>query len=152
MSADNFNDDLFVVFSWHGTRDASDVERNVVATNIENISTSIYYSQSDGNAFGNIEVIGQGILPLVRVDSLGNVHVIWANSDGSLVHKVKKDDKWGDEQIILVGVIDVSEVRECTRQGALWLQNMCTQFDKDNNLNVAFTSKGKLTYAKIRLD
>jgi len=29
---------------------------------------------------------------------------------------------------------------------------MSAQFDKDNNLNLVFTSKGNLVYAKIRVD
>jgi len=119
---------------------------------MENINSSIYYSQSDGKTFGNVEVIGQGILPLVRADSLGNVHVIWANSNGDLVHKAKKGDRWGNEQIVMDGRADAGEVWERMRQGTWWLQNMCAEFDKDNNLNVVFTSKGKLTYAKIKVD
>ncbi|MCX5634491.1 MAG: hypothetical protein NTW55_01420 [Planctomycetota bacterium] len=150
ISADNFNDDLFVVFSWHLMRYV--IENYSTSINMENIDSPIYYSQRNGKTFGNAEVIGNGILPLVRADSLGNVHVIWTNSDGDIVHKVKKDDKWGDEQIVLDGVIDTDEVWGGQRQGEWWLQNMSAEFDKDNNLNVVFTSKGKLVYAKIRFD
>lgn len=152
ISADNFNDNIFIVFSWHGTRDLTDIERNKVKINVENINTPIYYSQRNGKDFSNVEVIGNGILPLVKADSLGNVHVIWSNSDGDLVHKAIKDGKWGDEQMVLDGVIDVGEVWEGMRQGEWWLQNMCAEFDKDNNLNIVFTSKGKLVYAKIRFN
>jgi hypothetical protein len=148
VSADNFNDNLFIVFSWNGTRGSS----KSVEIKMENINTPIYYSQNDGTTFSKAEVIGEGILPVVRADSLGNVHVIWSNSNGDIVHKVKKNDKWCDEQIVLDRAIDVSEVWEGMRQGEWWLQNMCAEFDTDNNLNVVFTSKGNLVYAKIKLN
>ncbi len=151
VSADNFNDDLFIVFSWHRFC-FSDNANKVPIINMESTNSPIYYSQSNGKGFGDVEIIGNGILPLVRADSVGNVHVIWANSDGALVHKAKKGDKWGDEQIILDSIIDIGEVREGMRQGRQVLKNKCAEFDKDNNLNVVFTSNGKLVLAKVRLD
>ena len=148
VSADNFNDDLFIVFSWNGIRGSS----KSVEIKMENIDTPIYYSQSDGKAFGKVEVIGRGILPLVKADSVGNAHVVWANSNGDIVHKAKKDGKWGDEQIVLDGVIDVDEVWEGMYQGTSRFKKISAQFDRDNNLNVVFPSNGKLVYAKIRMN
>jgi hypothetical protein len=151
VSADNFDDNLFVVFSWHGISYPIGVN-GLPKANIENINSPIYYSQSNGKTFSKAEVIGQGILPLVRADSLGNVHVIWANSNGDLVHRAKKDGKWGDEQIVLNGAIDTDKVWERSNPNKNWLRKMVAEFDKDNNLNVVFTSKGNLTYAKIRVN
>jgi hypothetical protein len=150
ISADNFNDDLFVVFSWHKTRDASNIERNIIATKIDTDSP-IYYSQDIGKGFGDAEIIGKGILPLVRADSIGNIHVIWVDSNDNVVHKVKKDGKWSNEQIILNGV-DAEDVWEGMRQGEWFLQNMCAEFDKDNNLNLVFASNRKLVLAKVKLN
>lgn len=151
VSADNFNDDLYVAFSWHGFRFFRN-ENSAPKINMENINSPIYYSQSSGKEFSNIEVIGRGILPLVRTDSLGNVHVIWSNSNGDLVHKLKKGDKWSEEQIILNNVIDTGEVWEDMRQVELCLQNVSAEFDKNNNLNVVFLSNENLVLAKIKFD
>jgi hypothetical protein len=148
VSADNFNDDLSIVFSWHGFRYSGNL--NNLGIIMENVNSPIYYSQRNGTAFGNVETIGQGILPLVRTDSLGNVHVLWSNNNGDLIHKAKKDGRWCEGQIILNNVININDVWENMRDGTLWLQNMCAEFDKDNNLNVVFQSKGNLVYAKIR--
>jgi hypothetical protein len=150
VSADNFNGNIFIVFSWHGIRYYNPLQPQSIKTNMENINSPIYYSQSGGKTFSDAEVIGQGILPLVRADSVGNVHVIWADSNGNLVHKVKKDSKWGDEQIAMDGMIDTDKVWE--KSDALWFKKMSAEFDKDKNLNVVFTSKGKLVLAKIKFD
>jgi hypothetical protein len=152
ISADSLNDDLFIVFSWHGFRFSKIVNGVVPRINMENINSPIYYSQSSGGTFGDVKMIGEGILPLVRADSLGNVHVIWSNSNGDLVHKVKKGDKWGKEQIILDNVIDTKEIWESWPQERLQLQKICAEFDKDNNLNLVFTSNGNLVYAKVKVD
>jgi hypothetical protein len=151
VSADNFNDDLFIAFSWHGFRYSKGVN-GVPIVNMDNISSPIYYSQSDGKAFGSTEIIGQGVFPLVKTDSVGNVHVLWTDSNGSLVHKAKKDGKWGDEQIVLDGVVDSDYVWKQMYQGTSRFKKISAEFDTDNNLNVVFTSKGKLTYAKIKFD
>ena len=153
VSADSFNDDLFIAFSWHGVRYYNPLQPHSIKVNMENINSPIYYSQrSNGTAFSDTEIIGNGILPLVRVDSMGNVHVIWANSNGNIIHKVKKGDKWSNEQIILNGGIDTDKVWEKHCPDKMWLKNMSAEFDKDNNLNVVFPSNGKLVYAKIRMN
>jgi hypothetical protein len=152
VSADNFNDELFAVFSWHGLRFSKNADR-IPDAKMEKADSPIYYSQSNGKGFSGPEIIGNGILPLVRTDSLGNVHVLWTNSEGAIVHKVKKGDKWSDEQPISDDVIDVEEVWESMRwEDKLRLQNMCAQFDRNNNLNIIYSSENKLIYAKVRLD
>jgi Neuraminidase (sialidase) len=118
---------------------------------MENINSPIYYSQSNGKTFSKAEVIGQGILPLVRADSLGNVHVIWANSDGALVDKIKIGDRWGTEQILLKG-IDPDYVWDKMYENTSRFKKMNAEFDKDNNLYVVFISNGQLVYAKIRVN
>jgi hypothetical protein len=152
VSADNFNDNIFAVFSQHGIRYYNPLQPKSYKINMENTNSPIYYSQSNGKGFSNAEVIGQGILPQVKADSFGNVHVIWSNSNGDLVHKVKKDGKWSDEQILLNNSIDSDKVWERSKPYKRWLSKMSAEFDKDNNLNVVFTSKGNLVYAKIGLN
>ncbi|MDD5064613.1 MAG: hypothetical protein PHQ35_07655 [Phycisphaerae bacterium] len=149
VSADNFNDDLFLVFSWHDYHSAK--RTDIIEMKMENINTPIYYSQNNGKGFGNAEIIGKGILPLARADSVGNIHVIWVDSNGNVVHKVKKDDKWSNEQFILNGV-DAEDVWEGMCQGEWFLQNMYAEFDSDDNLNLVFTSNRKLVLAKVKLD
>jgi hypothetical protein len=151
ISANNFNNDLFIVFSWQGFH-FSRVENSVPKKIIENMDSPIYYSQNNGKIFDNPEMIGQGILPLVKTDSLGNVYVIWSNSKGDIVYKAKKEGKWSDEQIILSNAIDSDKVWERSGSYKTWLSRMSADFDKDNHLHIVFTSNGMLTYAKIILN
>ncbi len=139
VSIDNLNDDIFVVFSWvtitnYGSRD----------DNIKDIKPDVYYWQYSDNCSGDIEKIGNGFMPLVKVDSLGNVHVFWIDHDGNLVCKTKKDDKWSKDNFILTG-IDILP-------GIISTRYVCAEFDKDNNLHVVFPSSGSLVYAKVKLD
>ncbi|HUV40759.1 MAG TPA: hypothetical protein VMW23_03100 [Sedimentisphaerales bacterium] len=139
LSIDNLNDDIFVVFSWvtisnYGSRD----------DNIKDIKPDVYYWQYSGDSFGDIEKIGNGFMPLVKVDSLGNVHVLWIDHDGNLVCKTKKDDKWGKDNFIMTG-IDILP-------GIISTRYICAEFDKDNNLHVVFPSNGSLVHAKVKLD
>ncbi len=130
VSADNFNDNLFIVFSWNGIHHFS----KTIKVNVDNSNSPIYYSQSNKNIF-----------------SLGNVHVIWVNSDGALVHKTKNKDKWSDEKIIMNG-IDSDYVWDTMYENTSRFKKINAEFDKNNNLNVIFTSKGNLVLAKIRLN
>jgi len=138
LSMDNLKDDIFVVFSW--------VERHNYRAgfNINNIRPDVYYWQYSDNASGDIEKIGNGFSPLVMVDSIGNVHVLWGNSDGCLVHKVKKNGKWSDEKIILNNV-DIYPRIIVTRY-------IPAEFDKDNNLHVVYPSGGSLVHAVVKVN
>lgn len=140
LSADNINDDVVISFSC--------IKRNLVVKGKTDaditILSQIYYSQSESGKFGDVEKVGEGLIPLARVDSLGNVHVVWVNNDGALVHRVKKGGKWNNEEVFLNGV-DNSPSK-------LFGKYICAEFDKDNNLNVVFLSNGQLVYAKIRVN
>jgi len=142
VSADNRDDgNTVVVFSWIRDRfiytGNAGIEDDVV-------QSQIYYAQCGKGKFNGVEKIGEGFIPLVKVDSLGNVHVIWVNNNGSLVHRAKKDGKWGDEEFFLNGV-DNSKTKRFGKY-------ICAEFDKDNNLNVVFLSNEQFVYAKIRAD
>jgi hypothetical protein len=148
ISAGNFNDDLFIVFSWQRYR-FSRRENRGPDINVENVNMPIYYSQNNGKGFGNAEVIGQGILPIVRSDSFGNIYVIWSNSNGDLVYKEKKDNIWRDENVIVNNTIDSDKVWQRMGDYKHLLRKISAEFDRDNHLHVVFASKGKLVYAKI---
>lgn len=139
VSLDNLGDDVFVVFSW--------VEKKRVKEkgyDIKNINSDIYYWQCSKDRFGDVEKIGNGFLPLVRVDLSGNVHVVWVDSNGVLFHKMKKDDSWSEESVILSGV------NIC--QDPAFGGHICAEFDKDNNLNIVYSSGDELIYTKVKLD
>jgi len=139
LSLDSLGDDVFVVFSW--------VEKKHVKEkghDIKNIGSDIYYWQCSKNRFGDVEKIGNGFLPLVRADSLGNVHVIWVDGDGVLFHKMKKDNSWGEESIVLSGINICHD--------PAFSGHICAKFDKDNNLNIVYPSQDNLIYIKVRLD
>jgi hypothetical protein len=133
LSMDNFEDYVFVVFSWVERR------RN---SNLKETKLDIYYSQLSNNTFGDVEKIGNGFSPLLRVDSIGNVHILWVNSDGDLIHKVKKNNRWSEERIILNNLDIYPNITK---------RYISAEFDRDNNLNVIFPSNGTLVYAKVEL-
>jgi len=138
LSMDNLKDDIFVVFSW--------VERHNYRAgfNINNIKPDVYYWQYSDNASGDIERIGNGLAPLVRVDSSGSVHVLWVNKNISLIHKAKRNGKWGKDTV-LVKDLDVD-------YGIIVGGRISAEFDKENNLHVVYPSGGNLVHAKVKLN
>lgn len=138
ISADKRNEKIVLVFSW--------VELNHTGTpTVKNVKSDIYYSQCNGGKFSEPEYIGDGLSPLVRLDSSGNAHVIWINKKDMLVHRAKKGNQWEEPQVISFG----EETHPFkTYRGS----KMCAEFDKDNNLNVVFLSDGNLVLAKIKFD
>lgn len=140
LSADKLNDNTAVAFSC--------VKRNLVIgaggdTKIT-INSQVYCSCGEGGKFGEAEKIGEGLVPLARFDSTGNAHVVWVNNNGALVHRAKKDGKWGEEETILNGV-DNSPSK-------LFGKYICAEFDKSNILNVVFLSNGNMVLEKIKFD
>ncbi len=140
VSIDNFNDDIVIVFSW--------INRNIIVEGGINkeitILSNIYYSQSVNGNFSNVENIGEGLVPLVRIDSVGNVHVIWVNNNGSLIHKLKKGNKWSNEEVVLNGIDNTPS--------KMYGNYISAEFDKDNILNVIYPSNGNIVHAKIKFD
>ena len=144
LSADNLNDEgVVVIFSWVKHRF---IDKGNAITEDEIIQSQIYYAQCGRGKFSGLEKIGEGDFPLVKVDSFGNIHAIWENKNhnGSLVHRVKKDGKWSDEEVFLSGVDNPP--------GMLFGVDICAAFDKNNILNVVFPSNGNIVHAKIRFD
>jgi hypothetical protein len=139
LSIDNQGDNVFVVFSWV-TSSWNETESN----DTKGIISEIYYWQFYNDSPGDVEKIGEGFMPLVKVDLSGVVHVFWVNRKGGLVHKARQDNKWSKEKIILNNV-DISS-------GIRTIRYISAEFDKDDNLNVVFPSDENLVYAKIKLE
>ena len=118
--------------------------------NIKDFKSDIYYWQGGYGSFGDVEKIASGFLPLVRVDFLGNVHVVWLSSDGGLVHKVKRNGGWSGEKIILNNVDIYPDITYGTSPDITY-RKISAEFDKDNNLNVIFPADGNLVRAKVKL-
>jgi hypothetical protein len=140
FSEDIHNEDIEIVFSW--------INRTIVTegpiTKSVTIRSNIYYVQSKNDKFGKAENIGQGLIPLVKVDSLGNVHVVWINKEGSIIHKVKKGNNWSNEEVILSGVDNT--------RSKMFGNYLCAEFDRDNILNIVFPSNGNIVLAKVKFD
>jgi hypothetical protein len=150
LSIDNVDDDIFVVFSWVEKQCWREELKKREGFNIQDFKSDIYYWQGGYGSFGDVEKIASGFLPLVRVDFLGNVHVIWLSSDGGLVHKVKKNGGWSEEKIILNNV-DIYQDITSGIYPDITYRKISAEFDKDNNLNVIFPTDGKLVHAKVKL-
>jgi hypothetical protein len=138
LSIDNFEDDVFVVFSW---------VQSISKTRpipIKDFKSDIYYYQYSDNASGDVERIGDGFMPLVKVDSFGNVHVLWVNNDGGLVHKVKKNGSWSKEKVI-INNLDIYTCITIVRY-------ISAEFDSDNNLHVVYPSGGNLVHAVVNVN
>jgi hypothetical protein len=133
FSIDNLDDDVFVVFSLVEMQRGND-----------NIKSYIYYCQSNNSSFSDIEKIGNGFLPLLRADFLGNVHVVWIDSNGGLAHKVKRNDGWSEEKIILNNVDIYS--------GIISTRYISAEFDKENNLHVVYPSGGSLVHTVVKVN
>jgi hypothetical protein len=150
LSIDNVDDDIFVVFSWVEKQCWREELKKREGFNIKDFKSDIYYCQSSNSSFGDVEKIANGFLPLVRVDFLGNVHVVWLSSDGGLVHKVKKKGGWCEEKIILNNV-DIYRDITFSIYPDITYRKISAEFDKDNNLNLIFPADGNLVHAKVKL-
>jgi hypothetical protein len=154
LSADSKDDDIFVVFSW--------IEQKGYTKdfNIENTKSDIYYWQCDDKSYSKAEKIAEGFCPLVRVDLLGDVHVFWLDRSGNIVQKIKKGDKWSNEEIILSGTSTksiiytkgCSIVDEDRPEAILYTKFLAVEFDKENNLHAVYPTVEGLVYTKIKLE
>lgn len=133
------DDEVFIVFSFHKYP-----FRGAPQNDIKQITSDIYYFQYSDKTAGDTVQIAKGFMPLVKVDSIGNVYVFWSDYDGTFVCKTKKDDKWSDEKIILADVDVLPSI--------IYRKYVSVEFDSENNLHIVFPSNGNIVYAKIKLD
>ena len=129
----------FIVFSFHKYP-----FRGSPQNDIQKITSDIYYFQCDNNSTVNAVKIAKGFVPLVKLDSAGNVYVFWLDYNGNIVYKTKKDDRWSDERIILTGATMVSDV--------IFKKYFSVEFDEDNNLHVVFRTSEGIVYTKLKLE
>lgn len=155
LSADNKDNDVFVVFSW--------IEQKGYTKDfdIENTQSDIYYWQCGDKSYGKVEKIAEGFCSLVRVDQFGIVHVFWLDRSGNIVQKVKKDGKWNDEEIILSGISSKSIIytKRCVvkldkdrPEAILYTKFFAAEFDKNNNLHAVYPTAEGIVYTKLKLE
>lgn len=108
------------------------------------VESNIYYFQYENESASSSVKIAEGFIPLVKLDSVGNVYVFWVDHHGNLIYRMKKEEKWSRKKIILNGIDIMYSISE--------FDYISVEFDKQNNLHVVFPSRGNLVYAKVKLD
>lgn len=106
--------------------------------------SNIYYFQYENGSASSAVKIAEGFIPLVKLDSVGNVYVFWVDHHGNFIYKMKKDEKWSKKKMIFNGVDIMYSITE--------FDYISVEFDKQDNLHVVFPSNGNLVYAKVKLD
>lgn len=137
ISIDALKEDVFVAFSWekiYSMKIKGDIYKE----------SSIFYWEYNQGKESKAEKIADGFHPVVKADSLGNVHLLYINDKANLMHKVKRKGVWQKEDVI----VDKVHVED----GKVFFTSFAAAFDKDNNLHVVYPSAGNLVYAKIKLD
>lgn len=140
LSIDALGNDVFVVFSWI----PEELQPRPIPIPIKDIKSTIFYWQYSNGIVDDVKRIADGFCPLVKVDSFGNVHVLWVNKNASLIHKAKQNGKWG-EDTVLVKNLDVDH-------GITAGGRISAEFDKENNLHIVYPSGGNLVHAKVKLN
>lgn len=141
FSMDALGNDVFVTFPW--IREEGLTRRSAPKLNNKFISTVFYWQFSNGVA-SDVEKIAEEFNPLVRVDALGNVHLVWANRNGSLVHKAKRNGVWSADRILVDKVDMMFRIT--------YSKYISAEFDKDNNLHVVYPSGGNLVHAVVKVN
>jgi hypothetical protein len=135
ISIDALGDNVFVVFLW---------KKTMIQTKpgeVKYIESNIFYWDCNQHKAGKVEKIADGFLPIVKADSFGNAHLLYINGRGNLVHRVKREGIWQDEDV-LVGRVDVVP----------YIHDIAAAFDKHDNLHVVYPLGGNLVYVKMKLD
>jgi hypothetical protein len=129
---------------------------------LNDVNSSIYYWQCSDKSYSKAGKIAEGFCPLVRVDQFGIVHVFWIDRGGNIVQKVKKNGKWGDEEIVLNGfstkpVIYTKgycsfEADKEQPEAILYTKFFAAAFDKDNILHIVYPTAEGIVYTKLKLE
>ena len=138
LSIDALHNDVYVVFSWIQHR----LQPRPIPVN--DVKSTIFYWQYNAGVSGDVEEIADGFVPLVKVDSSGNVHIFWINKNASLVHKVKKKGVWGKDRILVDRVDLMSSVA--------YGKYIAAEFDNDDKLHVVYPSGGTLVHSVLKVD
>ena len=108
---------------------------------VNHIEANILYWDCIDGKTGKVEQVAEGFHPMVKADSQGNVHLIWVNKQNDLMHKAKKEGVWQKENL-LVKKID----------SAPYINNIASEFDKDNYLHVVYPSDSNLNHVVLKVD
>ncbi|MDH4240746.1 MAG: hypothetical protein OEW48_14395, partial [Phycisphaerae bacterium] len=138
LSIDALGNDVYAVFSWIQHR----LQPRPIPVN--DIKSTIFYWQHNADVSGGVEEIADGYVPLVKVDSSGNVHIFWINKNASLVHKVKKKGVWGKDRILVDRVDLMSSVT--------YSNYIAAEFDRENNLHLVYPSGGTLVHSVLKVN
>lgn len=138
LSMDALSNNVFVVFSWIEER----IKPRPIP--IKDINSTIFYWQYSNGIAIDAEKIGDGFLPLVRVDSSGSVHILWVDKNASLIHKVKRNGKWGNYSILVKNLeVDYSVIVR---------GSVTAEFDSADNLHIVYPSGGTLVHSILKVD
>jgi len=135
ISIDALGDNVFVVFLW---------KKTMIQTKpgeVKYIESNIFYWDYNQGKAGKVEKVADGFLPKVKADSFGNAHLLYVNGRGNLIHRVKREGIWQNEDV-LVGRVDVVP----------YIDDIAAAFDKHDNLHVVYPLGGNLVYVKMKLD
>lgn len=148
LSIANKNNEVSVVFSLYKRP-----SRGASQNDIQQVKSDIYYFQQSDKSTSDTVKITKGFLPLVKVNSIGEVYVFWVDYDGNLVYKRKQGDRWSKEEVVLKNV-DIHPAIASRIYGHVdpLRGHISMEFDQQDNLHVVFRSKGNLVYAKVKLD
>ncbi|MGA2914456.1 MAG: hypothetical protein ABSE89_00305 [Sedimentisphaerales bacterium] len=169
LSTDTRDDDVFAVFSWvkwqRHRAGSTMVEykglQHKEGFNLNDVNSSIYFWQCNDKSYGKAEKIAEGFCPLVRVNRFGIVHVFWIDRSGNIVQKVKKDDKWSNEEIILKGInakpiiytkYSVIDDNQDKPEAILYTKFFAAEFDKEDNLHAVYPTAEGIVYTKLKLE
>jgi hypothetical protein len=169
LSADTKGDDAFAVFSWvkwqrHRAGSTMVKYRGLQhkeGFSLNDVNSSIYFWQCSDKSYGSVEKIAEGFCPIVKVDQFGSVHVFWIDRGGNVVQKVRKNNNWSSEEIILKGISakpiiytkhSYSAKAKDRPEAILYTKFFAAEFDKDNNLHAVYPTAEGIVYTKLKLE
>ncbi|HTY86318.1 MAG TPA: hypothetical protein VMB80_02540 [Candidatus Acidoferrum sp.] len=137
FSMDAEGKDVFVAFVWAKFSHPA----NQSFTEEKHIESNILYWDCRQNQAGQVEKITGGFLPVVRADSLGDVHLFYVNTNANLMHKAKRNGVWQKEDVLVNRV-----------EAKPYFGTIAAAFDKNDNLHVVYPLNGNLVYAVAKVD
>jgi len=134
-SMDAMGDNAFVAFSWVKLSH----HKNQIGEKYA--ESNIFYWDCIQGKTGKAEKIADGFNPVVKADSLGNVHLLYVNNKANLMHKIKRKGAWQQANVL---------VNRVTTKP--WTDNIAATFDKDNNLHVVYQMSSTLVHSVFKVN
>jgi hypothetical protein len=170
LSADSQDDNVYAVFSWvkwqrphAGATMVYNGRRLEHRENfsLNDVNSSIYYWQCNGKSYGKAEKIAEGFCPIIKVDQFGSVHIFWVDRSGNIIQKIRKDNKWSDEEIVLKDFSTKPAIMNTKRcsirdydrpEAILYTKFVAAEFDNENNLHIVYPTAEGIVYTKLKLE